>query len=120
MSSNSSSTPTGNSTGGVSKFKSIATGSGAIITFVVISVIMFIVSFVNMSNFVGSKDDWNVIQPQIQKILIFTLIGTFGLIVAALLYFVQDPARAMYFVLTVCCLSLGLSFSALAISAISR
>lgn len=123
MSSNSSSVSTGtNVSGGTtgSKFKSFASGTGAIATFTIISVAMFIAAFVNMSNFAGSKDDWNLIQPQIQKILIFTLIGTFGLIIAALLYFIQDPARTTYFVLTICCLSLGLSFSALAISAISR
>jgi hypothetical protein len=73
-----------------------------------------------MSKFIGSKDDWNTIQPQITKILILTLIGTFGLIIASLLYFIQDSARTIYFILVLCCLSLGLSFSALAISAISR
>ncbi len=115
---------TGNSagTGGTtgSKLKSMATGYGGIIGFTVLSLGLFIGSFVSMSNFVGSKDDWNLIQPQITKILILTLIGTFALIVAALLYFIQDSARTIYFILVVSCLSLGLSFSSLAISAISR
>ncbi len=103
-----------------SKLMSAAKGSYGIITFSVISVALFIWSFVSMSQFVGSKDDWNLIQPQITKILILTLIGTFGLIIAALLYFIQDSARTIYFILVLSCISLGLSYSALAISAISR
>ncbi len=94
--------------------------SSGIWIFGVISVGLFISSFVTMSKFVGSKDDWNLIQPQITKILILTIIGTFGLIVTSLLYFIQDSARTIYFILVLCCLSLGLSYSALAISAISR
>lgn len=112
---------TGANTGGTtgSKLKSMATGYGGIIGFTLLSLGLFIGSFVSMSNFVGSKDDWNLIQPQITKILILTLIGTFSLIAAALLYFIQDSARTIYFILVVSCLSLGLSFSSLAISAIS-
>jgi hypothetical protein len=106
-------------TGG-SKVSSFAKGYGGIAVFSILAIGMFIGAFVSMSNFVGSKDDWNLIQPQITRILIFTLIGTFGLIVAALLYYVQDPAKSTYFVLVVCCVSLGLSFSSLAIAAISR
>ena len=103
-----------------SKIASAAKGMTGIIIFSVISIGLFIGAFVSMSKFIGSKDDWNTIQPQITKILILTLIGTFGLIIAALLYFIQDSARTIYFILVLSCLSLGLSFSALAISAISR
>lgn len=95
-------------------------GYGGIAIFSILAITMFIASFVGMSKFVGSKDDWNLIQPQITRILIFTLIGTFGLIVATLLYFIQDPAKSTYFVLIICCISLGLSYGSLAIAAISR
>jgi hypothetical protein len=95
-------------------------GNWIIIFFTLLSVGMFIGSFVSMSQFVGSKDNWNVIQPQITKILILTLIGTFGLIMASLLYYIQDSAKTIYFILVLCCLSLGLSYASLAISAISR
>jgi hypothetical protein len=120
MSSNASSVPTGNNSGIGSKFKSIGGGTIGIGIFGIISVGLFIGAFVNMSNFVGSKDDWNLIQPQITKILILTLIGTFGLIITTLLYFIQDSQKAIYFILVLTCLTLGLSFSALAIAAISR
>ena len=81
---------------------------------------MYIWSFISISNFTGSKDDWNIIKPQITKIWILTLIGTFGLTMASLFYFIQDQSKTIYFMLIVSCLSLGLSYSALAISTISR
>jgi hypothetical protein len=115
-------TPTNSETGGstISTIGSITKGMGGILAFSLVSIGMFIGSFVSMANFVGSKDDWNLIKPQITKILILTLIGTFGLIIAALLYFIQDSARTIYFILVLSCISLGLSYSSLAISAISR
>jgi hypothetical protein len=103
-----------------SKMASAGSGMIGVIIFSLVSVGMFIGAFVSMSNFVGSKDDWNLIKPQITKIWILTLIGTFGLIIAALLYFIQDSARTIYFILVLSCLTLGLSFSSLAIAAISR
>jgi hypothetical protein len=106
----------------LSKLSQISGGGGnwIIIVFTVLSVGMFIGSFVSMSQFVGSRDNWNVIQPQITKVLILTLIGTFGLIIASLLYYIQDPAKTIYFILILCCVSLGLSYAALSVAAISR
>jgi hypothetical protein len=122
MSSNSNSKPPTNGETSTLTSKMASAGSGMIgvIIFGLVSVGMFIGAFVSMSNFVGSKDDWNLIKPQITKIWILTLIGTFGLIIAALLYFIQDSARTIYFILVLSCLTLGLSFSSLAIAAISR
>jgi len=121
MSSNSSKPPTNGETSTLtSKMASAGSGMIGVIIFGLVSVGMFIGAFVSMSNFVGSKDDWNLIKPQITKIWILTLIGTFGLIIAALLYFIQDSARTIYFILVLSCLTLGLSFSSLAIAAISR
>lgn len=91
-----------------------------IVLFTLTSVGLFIGSFVTMSQFVGSKDDWNVIQPQITKILILIIVGTVALIIASGLYYMQDPAKTIYFILVLCCLSLGLSYASLAIAAISR
>lgn len=117
-------TSTGNTVGiggtNGSKFLSGNMGTAGIVIFGLISIGMFIGSFVSMSKFIGSKDDWNVIQPQITKIWILTIIGTIGLTIASLLYFIQDPARTIYYILGLCCISLGLSFSALAVAAISR
>ena len=91
-----------------------------VILFTLLAVSMFIAAFVKMTSFVGSKDDWNSIQPQITKILILTMVGTFALLGAALLYYIQDPEKVIYFILVIVCLSLGLSFSALATAVISK
>jgi hypothetical protein len=103
-----------------SKVKDIAVGKWSMLIASIISIGLFLASFISMTQFAGSKDDWNLIKPQITKVLIFSLIGTFALIIASLLYFIQDSAKAIYFILVVCCLSLGMSFSALAVAAISR
>jgi hypothetical protein len=103
-------------------FKSIAGRPSmiGIVIFTILSIGLYIGSFVTMSNFIGSKDDWNIIKPQLTKIWGLTLGGTVALMIASFLYFVQDPTRMIYFILLITCLTLGLSFSALAIAAISR
>jgi hypothetical protein len=81
---------------------------------------LFIAAFVQMSNFIGSKDDWNTLKPQITKIIVLVLIGIFAFIIASLMYFIQDPQKAIYFTIVTSGLSIGLAFMALAIAAISR
>ncbi len=103
-----------------SKIGSFFTGTPGIVIASLVALGMFIGSFVSTSKFLGTKDDWNLIKPQVTKIWILTLVGTFGFMIASLLFFVQDSAKAMYFILVVTCLSLGLSYSALAVAAISR
>ncbi len=106
----------------MSAFKSMAGRPSIIATviFALLSVSLYIASFVTVSNFIGSKDDWNIIKPQLTKIWGLTLGGTVALMIATFLYFVQDPSRMIYFILVLTCLTLGLSFSAMAIAAISR
>lgn len=111
---------TGLTESSATSLKSISGGTWMIILFSITSIGLFIGSFVSISQFVGSKDDWNVIQPQITKVLILTIIGTVGLLISALLYYIQDPAKTIYFILALSCVSLGLSYAALAIAAISR
>jgi hypothetical protein len=103
-----------------SRIKDAVTGKWAVGISGLAAIALLIASVVSMSQFTGSKDDWNLIQPQIVKVLILTLIGTVCLTISALLYFTQDSARAIYFILVMVCVSLGLSFSAVAIAAISR
>jgi hypothetical protein len=98
----------------------LISGTPAIIMSGIIAIGLYVWSFISISNFVGSKDDWNSLKPQITKIWSLTLAGSFALFIASLLYFIQDPQRAIYFILALSCLTLGLSYSALAISAISR
>ena len=86
----------------------------------VIGIACYIASFVYMSYFIGNKDDWIQINPQIKKILLITLVGTFGLAVGAILYYIHNSKNTIYFILVLTSLSIGLSYSALAVSAIKR
>ena len=92
-----------------------------IVAISIIAIIMFILSFVNTAKFVGRKDDWNQIQSEVTKILIYTVIGTICFTIASLIFYTQQKdSNIMYFVIPVSCMALGLSYSALAVSAISR
>ena len=118
---NSAATATASTAGAsVSRVTNFVTGKWGIGISGLVAISLLITAVSLMAQFVGSKDDWNLIQPQIGNILILTLIGTACLTVSALLYFTQDSARAIYFILVMVCVSLGLSFSAVAIAAISR
>jgi hypothetical protein len=81
---------------------------------------LFITSIVMASQFVGSKDNWNDIQPQIVKVWIFSLIGKLFLCIASYMYFIQNPAHTLMFTLILTCISLGLAYSAVAIAVITR
>ena len=87
---------------------------------VVTAITFFITSLVGFGKLMGSDDRWNEMKPQVTKILIFTIIATVAIMVAALLYFTQDPNKTIYFVLIMSCLSIGISYASLAIAAISR
>ena len=82
--------------------------------------ILYITSFVMISQFVGSKDSQNQIKPEINTILGLTILGSFVLFLALLMYFIKDPGNIIYIVLVITCITLALSYSALAISAISK
>jgi hypothetical protein len=86
----------------------------------IIAIGLFITSIVMASQFVGSKDNWNDIQPQIVNVWIFSLIGTLFLCIASYMYFIQDSKYAVMFTLILTCISLGLAYSAVAIAVITR
>ena len=96
------------------------TSYGLIIFFVVATVALFISDTIMLSSFLGNKDDWAKIKPQVIKIWGVTLGGTLALFIVALLFYTQAPDKTMYFILGLTCLSFGLSFSALSMAAITR
>lgn len=105
----------------MSKMKSVATPSN--ITFWIASIlfiVFFVIGFVRLSSFAGDKEDWNDLKPKITEILIYTLVATFAFCIAALLYFIQDTQKAIYFSIIVSSLSLGLAYSGLVIGCITR
>lgn len=87
----------------------------------VVTAVFFITSFVLAAKFLGSEERWEKIQREVvSKILPLTLVGTLALFVTSALYVLQDPHKTMYFLLVLGCLSLGLSYTAVVISVISK
>ena len=93
-----------------------------VIGFAVVALALYITSFVMASNSLKGTDDWNVIKNQLTKIWIITISGSFALFLATTMYYKESQSRDyfMYFVLAIACMSFGLSYCALVISAISR
>jgi hypothetical protein len=102
------------------KIGSFFTGTPIVIFLSLITLGLYVASLITTSKFLGSKDDWNVIQPQITLVLILSMIGTIIFTIAALLYFIKNPDKAVYFGVVVSCISLGMAYSAISISAISK
>jgi hypothetical protein len=80
----------------------------------------FIGAFIQMSKFLGSKDDWNVLKPQIIQITVLVIIGMLAFGIASVMYFTQDASKAIYFSIVVSTIALGLAFMSLSVAAISR
>jgi hypothetical protein len=80
----------------------------------------FVGAFIQMSKFLGSKDDWNILKPQIIQITVLVIIGMLAFGVASVMYFTQDASKAIYFSIVVSTISLGLAFMSLSVAAISR
>jgi len=98
-----------------------AGGAGIIIPgSIVLGFLLFGTSFFLASKFMGSPDEWNNIQTQVPTIWGLTAGGSVAIFIAALLYYVQDPSKAIYFILALTCASFGLSYGAFAVAAISR
>ena len=74
------------------------------------SFIMFIVATSTTTSYLGSKDDWATLQPQISKVLGFGITGTVLFIVAAMLYFISNPKFLFHFVIISTGLALGLAY----------
>jgi hypothetical protein len=86
----------------------------------VASFIMFIVSISTTSSYLGSKDDWASLQPQVSKVLGFGIVGTVLFIIAALMYFITNPKWLFHFIIIIAGLSLGLSYMAVSLAVISK
>ena len=87
---------------------------------IVLFISFFITAFVRISSFAGNREDWNDLKPKLTEVLIYVLVATMAFVVAALLYFTQDPQKAIFFSIIVSSLSLGLAFSGLVIACITR
>lgn len=81
---------------------------------------LYIGSFVESSKYIGGKDDWNTIRPRITTIIGLSIGGALALGLAALMYFMANQEKAIYFQIIVTSLAMGMAYAALAVASISR
>jgi hypothetical protein len=88
----------------------------------VITLALYGFSFWSTSKFLGSADNWSLVQGEFPKIWGPALFGSITLFFACSLYFNQILEKDMmiYFVLGIACLSLCFSYSALAMAVITK
>ena len=80
-------------------------------------------TFVSISRFVGSKDNWSRIKDEYTtSVWLLSMTGSLALFMAGVIYFSTTPnqEKIMYFIFTVTFLAMGLSFSALSIALIHK
>jgi uncharacterized membrane protein YjfL (UPF0719 family) len=80
-------------------------------------------TFILISRFVGSKDNWSRIKDEYTaSIWILSIGGSLALFVAGIAYFSVEPnqEKIMYFIFAVTFLAMGLSSSALGVALIHK
>lgn len=87
---------------------------------VLIFIGFFLGAIITMAKFVGTQDNWNAVQPQINKVIGLSIAGMVGFTIAALLYFMQDPNKSIIFTIIIASLSLTMSFIAVSVAAITK
>jgi protein-S-isoprenylcysteine O-methyltransferase Ste14 len=113
-------TPTGPSVLDKAKSAWPGTSIAVIIAASALFVAMFIAAFVQMSKLLGSSDTWNDIKQQVSLNSIFIIVGTLAFMIATLLLIKQYPNSLQWLPVIIASLSLGLSFGALSVAAITR
>lgn len=88
--------------------------------FGVIGVGLLAGSFGTAVSYLGSKEDYDQIKDKIWIIVGIAIGGAAVLALATILYYLQNPTGAAYFQTVLTTLAMGMSFAALAMSAITR
>jgi len=81
---------------------------------------LYIAILVITSNYASSSEDWVTIKDNLKSMWLMCLFGMIFFIIAAFFLYSQYPENAVYISLLVSCVALGISFNALAISAIRK
>jgi hypothetical protein len=98
---------------------SIGVGTSLIAVCGITAIILFISACTQTSKFIGDTATWRAIKPQISRIWWQTSIGAILLFIGMFIYAIQYSTASALFSLVISCLSLGLSFAAISMSAIS-
>ena len=86
----------------------------------ILGIILYIAVLIVTSNYASSPEGWAKIKDDVRSMWIMCIFGMIFFIIAAFLLYSQYPENAVYISLLVSCVALGLSFNALAISAIRK
>lgn len=81
---------------------------------------LYITSFGMLATFVGSTEQWVIIKPQLIKVFWVMVTGLFVSCIATYLYFSMNPDKGIFLYMILTCVSLCLSFAALAAAAIAK
>ena len=98
---------------------SIGLGTIGIAACGITAIVLFISACTQTSAFIGDTATWRAIKPQISRIWWQTSIGAILLFIGMFIYALQYSRASALFSLVISCLSLGLSFAAISMSAIS-
>jgi len=85
-----------------------------------IGIILYVLSFYFVSNFVGNKDSWKSLEGTVWKTFGLSMGGSLLLFAVACLFFIQDQSYVIYVVLLMSFLTFGMAYSAIALSAITK
>ena len=79
-------------------------------------------SFYNSSTYLGSKDNWNELQPVFPSIYIPVIIGTIILCIALGIYMSQmmSNPNILYMLMVISILALGFSYTAVAMAVLTK
>jgi hypothetical protein len=80
----------------------------------------YTLSFMEISKFVGDKLTWYSLKAPIASIWWKCILGSFLLFITAVLYFINDTTKTMYFIIALACITLCISYASLAICAITK
>jgi hypothetical protein len=104
----------------------ITSGSTAVINFIfslpavlilgVIAIGLWVHVFITTSTVISDGSSWPSINGQVKKVIGSTMMAMFVLLIASLIYFLQDQARSIYVVFILVALTGSLSYSAMAAS----
>lgn len=77
-------------------------------------------SFGMTASYTSSADSYERIKDKIWILTGLSMAGALFLGVTSILYYMQNPQYAVYFIVMLACVSIGLSLAALSVAAISR
>jgi len=93
---------------------SFLTSLPATLVFGLVAIGLWMGVLIQTSNVIGNGVSWPSIRRQVTKVISSTMVGMFILMIASLIYFLQDQTKAIYVVFILVAFASVLSYSALA------